>query len=153
MPNPNPEYIRELIETMNTCPYFEHMFMRLSEVALDRAVLEMKTDRRHVQAFGIVHGGVLATLIDAATFFACFMRIPEETGMVNIDLKLNYLKAVQDGSSLTVEGSAIHSGNSISYAEATVYNEFRKPVAHGASTLLTLQGKGIKLRSPKFFDQ
>jgi len=150
--NPNPEYIRELIEVVNASPFPDHMSMRLSEVALDKAVLELKTDRCHLQPFGNVHGGVLATMIDTATFWAAFMRIPEESGLVNIDLKLNYLKPVKDGVLLIAEGCAIHSGNLISYAEATVYNESRQTVAHGTSTLVTLQGKGLKLHSRKFLD-
>ena len=149
MLNPNPEYIRELIEVVNASPFLDHMSMRLSELTLDNAVLELKTDRCHLQAFGNVHGGVLATMIDAASFWAAFMKIPEESGLVNIDLKLNYLKPVNDGV-LTAEGCAIHSGKLISYVEATVYNESRQPVAHGTSTLITLQGKGLKLRSRKF---
>ncbi len=149
MLNPNPEYIREIIEIVNASPFPDHMSMRLSEVALDKAVLELKIDRCHLQLFGNVHGGVLATIIDAATFWAAFMRIPEESGLVNVDLKLNYLKPVKDGM-LIAEGRAIHSGNLISYAEATVYNESRQTVAHGTSTLATLQGKGLKLRSRKF---
>jgi uncharacterized protein (TIGR00369 family) len=149
--NPNPEYIRELIEIVNASPFPDHMLMRLFEVALDKAVLELKTDRCHLQPYGNVHGGVLATMIDTATFWAAFMRIPEESGLVNIDLKLNYLKPVKD-SVLIAEGCAIHSGNLISYAEATVYNESRQPVAHGTSTLMTLRGKGLKLHSRKFLD-
>jgi len=149
--NPNPEYIRELIKLVNASPFPDHMSMRLSEVALDKAVIELKTDRRHLQPYGNVHGGVLATMIDTATFWAAFMRIPEESGLVNIDLKLNYLKPVKDGV-LIAEGCAIHSGNLISYAEATVYNESRQPVAHGTSTLMMLRGKGLKLPSRKFLD-
>lgn len=151
MPKLNPEYLRELIELVNSSPYPEHMSMRLSEIEVDRAVIELKTDRCHLQPFGIVHGGVLATLIDTATFWAVFMRIPEENGMVNIDLKLNYLRPVESGL-LVAEGAAIHSGKSISYAEATVYNSSRERVAHGASTLMTLRGKGLNLSSRKFLD-
>lgn len=152
MPNLNPEYVRELIEVVNVSPYPYHMSMRVSEIALDRAVIELTTGPCHLQPFGNVHGGVLATLIDTATFWAAFMRIPEENGMVNIDLKLNYLKAVESGV-LIAEGAAIHSGKSISYAEATVYNSSGERVAHGTSTLMTLRGKGLKLDSPKFLDE
>ena len=77
------------------------------------------------------------------------MRIPEGAGLVNIDLKLNYLRPVENGI-LTAEGRAIRSGNSISYAEASVLNEKRELIAHGTSTLMTLPGKGLKLRSGKF---
>ena len=151
MLNPNPEYVSELLKIVNASPYPVHMRMEVSEIELDRAVVQLKTDRCHLQPFGNVHGGVLSTLIDTATFWAAFMRIPEESGLVNVDLKLNYLKAVQTGV-LTAEGRTIHSGNLVSYAEATVYNESRQPVAHGASTLITLQGKGLKLLSRKFLD-
>ncbi|MDR3567833.1 MAG: PaaI family thioesterase [Syntrophobacteraceae bacterium] len=149
MPDLNPEYIRELITLTNASPYPEHIAMRVAAIDLDRAVIELQTGPYHLQPFGVVHGGVLATLIDTATFWAAFMRIPEDCGMVNIDLKLNYLKAVEAGV-LIAEGSAIHSGKSISYAEATIYNSSRERIAHGASTLMTLKGKGLKLHSRKF---
>ena len=150
LPNLNPEYIRELIEVVNASPYPEHISMRVCEIAVDRSVIELKTDTYHLQPFGIVHGGVLATLIDTATVWAAFLRVPEESGLVNIDLKLNYLKAVETGV-LIAEGAAIHSGKSISYAEATVYNGSRERIAHGTSTLMTLKGKGLKLSSPSFW--
>jgi uncharacterized protein (TIGR00369 family) len=150
--NPNPEYIQELIEFINASPFPDHMSMRLLEVSLDRAVLDLDTARCHLQAFGIVHGGVMATLIDTATFWAVYMRIPEESGLVNIDLKLNYLRPVESGL-LIAEGRAIRSGNSISYAETNVLNEKRELVAHGTSTLMTLPGKGLKLHSRKFLDK
>lgn len=152
MLNPNPEYVRELIEVINASPFPDHMSMRLLEVALDRAVLELKTGPCHLQAYGIVHGGVMATLIDTATFWSVYMRLPEGAGLVNIDLKLNYLRPVESGI-LIAEGRAIRSGNSISYAETNVLNEKRELIAHGTSTLMTLPGKGLRLNSRKFLDE
>ena len=152
MLKPNPQHIRELIEVINASPFPDHMSMRLLEVAMDRAVLELKTAQCHLQAFGIVHGGVLATLIDTATFWSVYMRIPEGAGLVNIDLKMNYLRPVENGL-LIAEGRAIRSGNSISYAETNVLNEKRELIAHGTSTLMTLPGKGLRLNSRKFLDE
>lgn len=151
MLNPNPEYIRELIEIVNTSPFPDHMSMRVVRIALDKAFIELKTARCHLQPFGIVHGGVLATLVDTATFWSVFMRIPEGSGLVNIDLKLNYLKPVENGL-LVAEGRTIRSGKSISYAETSVFNDNRELVAHGTSTLMTLPGKGLQLHSRKFLD-
>ena len=146
---PNPDHIRELFETINTSPFPEHMAMRLAAIELDKAVIELRTARCHLQAYGIVHGGVLATLIDTATFWSVYLRIPEDAGLVNIDLKLNYLKPVENGL-LTAEGRAIRSGNTICYAESDVWNSDRDLVAHGTSTLMIIPGKGLKMRSPKF---
>ncbi len=149
MPEPNPAYIRELVEIVNTSPFPVHMAMRLAAIEPDQAVIELRTARCHLQAYGILHGGVLATLIDTATFWAVYLRIPEDAGLVNIDLKLNYLRPVENGL-LTAEGRAIRSGNRICYAESDVRNADRELVAHGTSTLMILPGKGLKLKSPKF---
>lgn len=149
MPQSNPEYIRELISVVNTSPFPNHMIMKLKAIEFDQAVIELKTSHCHLQPYGIVHGGVLATLIDTATFWSVFMRIPEEAGLVNIDLKLNYLKPVDKGL-LIAEGKAIRSGNSISYAEASVKNEDHELLAHGTSTLKILPGKGLAMQNNKF---
>ena len=149
MLNPNPEYIRELITIVNTSPFPDHMSMKLVSIAIDRASVDLKTARCHLQPYGNVHGGVVATLIDTATFWAAFMRIPEDAGLVNIDLKLNYLKPVQKGI-LRAEGIAIRSGKSISYAESKVLDAHGELIAHGTSTLMTLPGKGLAVGIKKF---
>ncbi|RLB97105.1 MAG: PaaI family thioesterase [Deltaproteobacteria bacterium] len=149
MLNSNPEYIRELITIVNTSPFPDHMSMKLVSIAIDRASVDLKTARCHLQPYGNVHGGVVATLIDTATFWAAFMRIPEDAGLVNIDLKLNYLKPVQKGI-LRAEGIAIRSGKSISYAESKVLDAHGELIAHGTSTLMTLPGKGLAVGIKKF---
>ena len=152
MPHPNPEYIRELIGLVNNSPFPNHMGMRLKSIELDKAIIELKTGNCHLQPYGIVHGGVLATLVDTATFWSIFMRIPEDAGLVNIDLKLNYLKSVAKGL-LTAEGRAIRTGNSISYAESNVRDENGELVVHGTSTLMTMPGKGLTMNNSKFLIQ
>ena len=103
----------------------------------------------HIGFEGIVHGGVLATLIDTATFWAAFMRLPEDAGLVNVDLKLNYLKAVVNGH-LRAEGECLRAGKQISYTVASVFNESGELVAHGTSTMMALPGKGLNIAIPKF---
>lgn len=149
MLNPNPEYIRELINIVNTSPFPDHMSMKLVSIAIDRASVDLETARCHLQPYGNVHGGVVATLIDTATFWAAFVRIPEDAGLVNIDLKLNYLKPVQKGT-LRAEGIAIRSGKSISYAESKILDAHGELIAHGTSTLMTLPGKGLAVGIKKF---
>ena len=149
MKKPNPEYIQELIQIVNSSLFPSHMSMRLTAIDIDTTEIEMDITPNHFQAYDIVHGGVLATLIDTATFWSVYMRIPEDAGLVNIDLKLNYLEPVKR-ESLLAKGRAIRSGKSISYAEAYVLDTNDKIVAHGTSSLMTLPGKGLKINAPKF---
>src|SRR5690348_17890322 len=125
------------------------MGMRLASMEIDRCTVELEIERRHLQPFGIVHGGVLATLIDTATFWAAFLRLPDDAGLVNVDLKLNYLKAVVRGH-LRAEGECLRAGRQISYTVASVYNEDGELVAHGTSTMMALPGKGLQVGIPKF---
>lgn len=147
----NPDYIQELIQIVNDSLFPKHMSMRLTAIGNDTSEVELDINPFHFQAYGIVHGGVLATLIDTATFWAVYMRIPESAGLVNIDLKLNYLKPVKNDL-LIAKGQAIRSGKSISYAEARVLNTNGDLVAHGTSSLMTLPGKGLKISKPKFLN-
>jgi uncharacterized protein (TIGR00369 family) len=151
MPSPNPVYVNALIDMVNSSPFPTHMLMRLNAIAFDHARVSLKIDSCHFQPFGIVHGGVLATLIDTATFWAAFLRLPDDDGLVNIDLKLNYLKPVGNGT-LTATGRCLRAGRSLSYAEAEVTDVDGKLVAHGTSTLMVQAGKGLGFKVNKFID-
>lgn len=145
----NPAYVEAVQESVRTAPYPSLIGMQLAVLDFDRCRIELELGERHLQPFGIVHGGVLATLIDTATFWAGFLRLPDDCGMVNVDLKLNYLKAVARGR-LRAEGRCLRPGRQISYTEASVYDEAGELVAHGTSTLMALPGKGLKIGLPKF---
>ena len=149
MPKPNRDYVRKLIQRVNSSPFPQHLPMRLAAIHLDYAEVELTIADCHHQPFGIVHGGVLATLIDTATFWSVFMRLPENAGLVNIDLKLNYLMPAISGA-IVAKGRCIRAGRTLSYAEARVENTAGEPLAHGTSTLMARPGKGIRLGVPKF---
>ncbi|MEA1966820.1 MAG: PaaI family thioesterase, partial [Thermodesulfobacteriota bacterium] len=93
----NPEYIKELKTVVKKSPYPKHMAMTLDHIEIDGANIALILKDYHLQPFGIVHGGVIATLIDTATFWAAFLRLSEDAGLVNVDLKLNYLQSVSKG--------------------------------------------------------
>ena len=152
MQQPNDDYINKLIEMVNTSPYPRHLRMELVSISVDQALVKLKTEQCHLQPFGIVHGGVLATLIDTATFWSVFLRLSEDAGLVNIDLKLNYLKSVSTGA-MTAQGHCIRAGRSINYAEASVKDKEGNLIAHGTSTLMVLPGKGVRVGAKKFLDQ
>jgi uncharacterized protein (TIGR00369 family) len=145
----NAEYIEELKKIVKNSPYPRHMAMEIDHIEFDKANIIINLADYHMQPFGIVHGGVIATMIDTATFWATFLRLSENDGLVNVDLKLNYLQPVIDGR-LMAKATCMRHGNSISYSEAKVFDENEKLVAHGTSTLMVQPGKGLKLDSEKF---
>ena len=145
----NPAYVERLIDLVNNSPFPQHLPFRLTAIVGDEATVIMEINESHFQPLGTVHGGILATLIDTATYWAPFLQIPADAGMVNVDLKLNYLKPVTGGTLITI-GRCLRNGRTISYAEASVRNERGDLVAHGTSTLMLLPGQGLNLGVAKF---
>jgi uncharacterized protein (TIGR00369 family) len=151
MPALNPAYLEALYRTVNTSPFPSHLPFRLVAMGSESSRVELQVAPCHLQPYGIVHGGVIATLIDTATFWAGFAAIPETAGLVNVDLKLNYLQPISGGA-LVAEGRLIRPGRTISYTEATVRTGTGELVAHGTSTLMVLPGKGLALGVAKYLD-
>ena len=81
---PNPAYIQALRDSVKQAPYPNLIGMTIASIEFDRCRIDLDLGEKHLQPFGIVHGGVLATLIDTATFWAGFLRLPEDAGLVNV---------------------------------------------------------------------
>jgi len=146
---PNPAFIAAVQASVREAPYPKLIGMRIAVLEFDACRIDLDLEARHLQPFGIVHGGVLATLLDTATFWSAYLRLPQGTGLVNVDLKLNYLKSVGSGE-LRTEGRCLRAGRQISYAEASVRDAAGDLVAHGTSTLMALPGKDLPIELRKF---
>lgn len=146
---PNPAHLDAVRRMVAQAPYPSHMRMTLDALDVDTCEVRIALERCHLQPYGIVHGGVIATAIDTATFWAAYVRLPADCGMVNVDLKLNYLSAIASGT-LVTEGRCVRPGRTISYSEAWVRDDSGKLIAHGTSTLMALPGKPLAIDEPKF---
>jgi uncharacterized protein (TIGR00369 family) len=151
-PRLDPAYRDRLFALINGSPFVRHMAMRVAELGWGQSRFEQEGATFRLQPFGVVHGGNIATLIDSATFWACYMaQATDEDGMTSVDLKLNYLAATRS-EPLSCQGTLIKSGRTLSYAQAEVRNPEGRLVAHGTSTLMRLAGQGVKLGLPMWLD-
>ena len=151
----NPEYIKRVNQLVDRSPYFELLSMKIKDVGLGFSVLEIDLAEKHLQPFGLVHGGVFASIIDAAAFWSVYYGIEDQNaGVTTVDLKLNYLAPAASGK-LIAKGRQIKIGKTLGYAEAEVTDATGKILAHGTSTVIILSGRAIKADPPlppKFID-
>ena len=148
MKTPNSEYIEKVNNLVNQSPYFELLSMKIRDVGIGFSVLEIDLAKKHLQPFGFVHGGVFASIIDAAAFWAIFYEIEDSnTGVTTVDLKLNYLAPAVSGQ-LIAKGRQLKLGKTLGYAEAEVIDVNGKLLAHGTSTVILLPGKGLTSDPP-----
>lgn len=142
----NEQYVNFLKETINTSPFPSLLSFELVDIKQGFAQFEMTMEKKHLQPWQIAHGGVIASLIDSAAFWAIWFSIPAGDGLVSVDLKLNYLRPADRGKLIAI-GKEIKTGKTLGYAEAEVRDESGSLVAHGTSTLMILKGKSIELDS------
>ena len=93
----NPEYKEAISNIVNRSPYFSLLSMEIKDLEWGTSVLEVVLEEKHLQPFGYVHGGVIASVMDAATFWAVFPRVQDGMGLTTVEIKVNYLAPVGEG--------------------------------------------------------
>lgn len=148
----NPAYLEAVTKKVNGSPFFTLISMHITNLDWGESRLEIGVEEKHFQPFGMVHGGVYASVVDAAAFWAVYPQIDNNFGITTVELKLNYLAPISSGS-LIAKGKSIKVGKSICLAEASVENETGVLLAHGTETMMVL--KDLKIQGheelpPKF---
>jgi uncharacterized protein (TIGR00369 family) len=139
----NPAYVEIVTERVNQCPYFSLIAMSLEDVGIGECRLEVRVQERHLQPFGIVHGGVFSSLVDAAAFWAVYPELDEHLGLTTVEMKLNYLAPASQGF-MIAKGRRLRVGNTLCLGEASVENEKGLLLAHGTATMMIL--KDLKIQ-------
>jgi uncharacterized protein (TIGR00369 family) len=144
----NPDYQERLFALIDAAPFVRHMGMRITALGWGSASFELEPAQFRMQPFNVVHGGNIATLIDSATFWACYLAMgSDDDGLASVDLKLNYLAPARV-EPLRCVGTLIKEGKTLYYAEGRVLGGDGRLIAHGTSTLMRLPGLGVKLGIP-----
>lgn len=126
-------FVREFAQTS---PYYRELGMSIVEIQDRRAVLRVEIQDAHLNADGIVHGGVLPAIADGAMGNA-LRTVKGASGQVfTVEASLQYLRPVTGGS-LLAEGRVVQSGRRISFAEVEIRDEASgKTVARGTGVFV-----------------
>lgn len=116
-------------------PYHELLGIRLVEWRDGFARVVCDSGPGHLNRSGIVHGGVILSLIDqAAAFAGLWCSVPGNMRKaVTIDLDCRFTGQVSGGE-VVAEGKLISRGRNIFFARTEVFNDKGEMVAFGAST-------------------
>ena len=144
MSNPrlNPDYVKAVCRIVNRSPYFDLLSMEVRDLEWGTSLLEVQLEEKHLQPFGNVHGGLMASVVDAATFWAVFPQVERGKGLTTVEIKVNYLAPVQKGK-LVAHGQSIKLGRTLALGEARITDSKGKLVSHGTATMMVLPEAGL----------
>ena len=109
--------------------------MKVTEIGTGYSVVLAGIGKKHMNPFGGLHGGVYASVIDTAAYWSAYCNLPEDSGLVSIDLKVDFLSSAIEGN-VIIKGQSIKSGKTIYLTEAKMFHENGRLLGHGTSKLL-----------------
>lgn len=120
-------------------PIVHHFDMSLLEVEEGSVTFQCQPNESHYNPIGMVHGGVVCTLLDSALGCAGHTLVPVGVGYTSIEIKVSYLRPVSaDSGPLVCTGRVTKPGQRVMFAEGEVVDRHGKTVATASGTLLVL---------------
>jgi uncharacterized protein (TIGR00369 family) len=110
---------------------------RIAEVEKGRVVIELDAEAKHRHEGGVVQGGVITQIADAAMGMSLMTMQDEGMANTTIELKINFIRPVVEGR-LRAVGRVIEMRRTLLFSEADVLDADGKLVAHASSTCLAI---------------
>ena len=132
--------------------YAELLGYELQHWREDHAEIVLHIGGRHLNRSGVVHGGVLMSLMDTAAGYAgCWSADPSQPKLaVTVSLSASFLAPARAGRLVTV-GRRVGGGRSIYFADARVVDDHGATIARAEGVFRYRRSASIpRARAPEF---
>lgn len=120
-------------------PFLTHFATQLTDVGSGTVTFRCQPDYSHYNPIGMVHGGLVCSLLDSALGCATHTTLAAGTGYTSIEIKVNYLRPVTaDSGPLICTGRVTKPGRRVVFAEGEVVDNQGKTVATASGSLLVV---------------
>jgi uncharacterized protein (TIGR00369 family) len=114
---------------------------RIAQVEEGRVVVELDTEARHRHEGGVVQGGIITAVADAAMGMTLLTLQEPDWANTTIELKINFLRPVVEGRIRAV-GRVVEMRKSLLFSEADVFDSKERLIAKATSTCLAIPRQG-----------
>jgi uncharacterized protein (TIGR00369 family) len=101
--------------------------------------VDLTVENRHYNPLGTVHGGVISTLLDTAAACSVHTTLAAGEAYTSLDLSVKFLRpATVESGTLRAVGKVLQRGRRTALAEAQLYDESGRLLAHATSSCMIL---------------
>jgi uncharacterized protein (TIGR00369 family) len=126
-----------LKKLMQGMPFNKLVGIRLVRVHKDGVTISCKVRPELMNAAGVLHGGVTATIADAAVGIAITMRLGR-IAATTVEMKLNYLRPVASGK-VTARARILRMGSTLCIGRVDLFDDAREQVGAALLTYMLLK--------------
>jgi uncharacterized protein (TIGR00369 family) len=125
------------VATAKVHPLHTLLNITVVDVGNGTAVIHSQPDAKFENAMGRMHGGYIASIIDAAMGSAAASKVPDGQLLGTIDLNVKYVGKIDlTTGKLIATANVIHAGRTLLTVEAKVADEAGRIYAHGSGTFM-----------------
>lgn len=108
----------------------------------DYAEIKLEVQRKHLNRSGVVHGGVITTLIDTACGYAGnYCSVPGNVRRsLTLSLTTQFIAAAREGALLSAKGRRIGGGRSVFFADCELRDQNGTLIGKGEGTFKYRRG-------------
>lgn len=118
-------------------PFTDLVEMRIIEQADGKARVSVAERPELLNSWGVIHGGVISTLVDNAAGLAVFSALTQGESCATVDLMVKFLQAGRGD--LWAQGTVLQRGRRLATAEVEVRDSRSVLVAKGLATFAIRQ--------------
>jgi uncharacterized protein (TIGR00369 family) len=134
------EYLQKWQSGQLEPPVTKLVGIRLLECSEGNAIMEMPAGERHHNPMGIVHGGILCDLADAAMGVAMASVIGEGESFSTVELHINFFRPVRS-ELITARAHLVNRSQRTAYLESEITGQDGRLIARCSSICLTQQSQ------------
>lgn len=129
--------IERISKALDSVPFARLLGIELDQIDAGVATLGLEIRPEHKQNHGVVHGGVIASLIDSATAFAIISLLPPDEHATTVDLTVSYLRPLTKGRAKAV-ARVVRSGKRLIVVSAELFDDAGTLAATALSTYIKI---------------
>ena len=137
-------------EQAHGSPFQNHIGYRLVAWEADRAVVALTIAPAHLNRTGLLHGGIIATLLDTASGYSgTYCAVPGHVRTtLTLSLTTNFVASVREGA-VRAEGRRTGGGRSIFFTWAELRDDHGQLLATASGAFKYLPGGGDPQGRPR----
>jgi uncharacterized protein (TIGR00369 family) len=143
----NPDFAARVRDSFGRQPFMDLIGARITGLAPGFCEIAVSYRPELTQQHGFVHGGVLASIADAAAGYAAFSLMPAEASILTVEYKLNILRPGR-GEAMIARARVLKPGRTLTVVQSDVFGRRdadrdggEEQVVSSLQTLMCLYGK------------